>query len=297
MVEEIKPFFSIIISTYNRSFFLDKAIKSVISQSYKNWELIIVDDGSTDNTNEVVGKYINDSRIKYWYQQNQERCVARNKGIKESQGEYICFLDSDDYFLECHLQNLHDKLSVEGDGRIIYFSKSYIYNVVLNIMEKVKYSIGDECDISSCVLYAPPIHTVAINRMELLKSKILFVDEYLPFAEWSYFVSQMYEYGFKYKELHKYSVVIVHHEKNTTAFTENFVEGKYNFILLMQKKYSLRSQDIQDTLINLRVSLANFKILKKEYIESFYLLIDSVRQKPSIFFTRKFLGVIKKFLL
>ena len=83
-------FFSIIIPTYNRAKFITNAINSVINQSYKNWELIIIDDGSTDNTAEVVRKIAkNDTRIKYHYQKNAERSAARNNGISKALGDWI----------------------------------------------------------------------------------------------------------------------------------------------------------------------------------------------------------------
>lgn len=86
--------FSVIIPTYNRASMLPKAIESVLAQTYPNWELIIVDDGSTDNTKELVANFIEkDGRIKYIYQENAERSAARNNGIKNAKGEYICFLE------------------------------------------------------------------------------------------------------------------------------------------------------------------------------------------------------------
>lgn len=101
----MSPFFSVILPTYNRAHFLPKAIESVLGQTFADWELIIVDDGSTDNTKEVVAAYA-DSRVVYHYQQNQERSAARNNGIKQARGVYICFLDSDDYFLPERLEGL-----------------------------------------------------------------------------------------------------------------------------------------------------------------------------------------------
>jgi glycosyltransferase involved in cell wall biosynthesis len=95
--------FSVIIPIYNRAHLISKAISSVINQKYSKWELIIIDDGSTDNIQEVVTSYNND-RIKYIYQENAERSVARNNGIKNAKGDWICFLDSDDYFLPNHLE-------------------------------------------------------------------------------------------------------------------------------------------------------------------------------------------------
>jgi glycosyltransferase involved in cell wall biosynthesis len=101
----MNPFFSVIIPTYNRALLIKKAIQSVLQQTYTDWELIIVDDGSTDNTKEVIESY-SDKRIRYIYQQNAERSEARNNGIKNALGKYICFLDSDDFFLPNRLELL-----------------------------------------------------------------------------------------------------------------------------------------------------------------------------------------------
>jgi glycosyltransferase involved in cell wall biosynthesis len=116
------PFFSIIIPTYNRAHFLPKAIESVILQSFTDWELIIVDDGSTDNTRNIVEPYLTDARIVYQYQHNQERCVARNNGINTSKGQFITFLDSDDYFLPNRLSLLHNFLSEDNLANSFYYT-------------------------------------------------------------------------------------------------------------------------------------------------------------------------------
>ena len=105
-----EPFFSIIIPTFNRADLLPKAISSVLSQTFDDWELIIVDDGSTDNTEAVVCK-IEDPRIRYIYQSNAERSAARNNGIEHAHGSYICFLDSDDYYTNERLELLHQEIT------------------------------------------------------------------------------------------------------------------------------------------------------------------------------------------
>ncbi|MCW5908129.1 MAG: glycosyltransferase family 2 protein [Chitinophagales bacterium] len=115
------PFFSIIIPTYNRAHFIRKAIESVLAQTFSDWELIVVDDGSTDNTKQVVFQYT-DVRIKYMYQQNAERSAARNNGIKQALGKYICFLDSDDYFLPERLGNLYQFLIEKNFPQIFIYT-------------------------------------------------------------------------------------------------------------------------------------------------------------------------------
>ncbi len=88
---------SIIMPVYNGQKFISKSIESVLAQSYENWELIIINDGSTDMTEEVVIKFKNlTNKIKYFYKANEGQVKATNFGILKSNGEYISFLDSDD---------------------------------------------------------------------------------------------------------------------------------------------------------------------------------------------------------
>ncbi len=88
---------SVIIPTYNYENFICDAVDSVLEQNYNDYEIIIIDDGSTDGTYEKLEKYNN--RIQYFFQKNKGPAAARNFGINQSSGEYICFLDADDIFL------------------------------------------------------------------------------------------------------------------------------------------------------------------------------------------------------
>ncbi len=95
--------FSVIIPTYNRVEFILLAIRSVLLQSYKNFELIVVNDGSTDETESVVAT-IKDDRLRYVYIQNSERGTARNTGVQMATGDYVTFLDSDDQLYDDYLE-------------------------------------------------------------------------------------------------------------------------------------------------------------------------------------------------
>jgi glycosyltransferase involved in cell wall biosynthesis len=108
---------SIIIPTYNHSHMLPLAIKSALNQTYKNIELIIVDDGSTDNTEETVKGFI-DPRIQYIrHAENKGLPASRNTGIKASNGEFVAFLDSDDEFLPEKIDE-NVRIMSENDGTI-----------------------------------------------------------------------------------------------------------------------------------------------------------------------------------
>jgi glycosyltransferase involved in cell wall biosynthesis len=92
------PLVSVVVITYNTAEYVAHAIESVLEQTWKNLELIVVDDGSTDETPQVVGRFA-DHRLKYVRQENQGPNAARNRGIRESRGEFVAFLDSDDWWL------------------------------------------------------------------------------------------------------------------------------------------------------------------------------------------------------
>ena len=101
--------FSVIIPTYNRSASLDRCLSSLVKQTYKDFEVIICDDGSIDNTKETVENYKKELKIKYIYQDNWGGpAKPRNAGIISSESEWICFLDSDDWYSDNRLQFLAD---------------------------------------------------------------------------------------------------------------------------------------------------------------------------------------------
>ena len=116
---------SIIMPSWNTGNFIAESIQSVINQTYKNWELIIVDDCSTDNTDEVVSFY-KDQRIKYLKnEKNSGAAITRNKALREAQGEWIAFLDSDDLWAPEKLEHQ------------INFMKNNGYNLSFTEYEKI----------------------------------------------------------------------------------------------------------------------------------------------------------------
>lgn len=134
--------FSIIVPCYNCSDTIAKCLNSVFKQTFDGWELILVDDGSVDNTKEIIDDLKKDyfNKVKYIYQENKGPGPARNNGILHSNGDYICFLDADDYldadFLFCVSKRIdtnpdiifHDKVRETKLGEIISYSKTSIYS-------------------------------------------------------------------------------------------------------------------------------------------------------------------------
>lgn len=163
------PFFSIIIPTYNRANLLPIAIESVLKQSFSDWELLVVDDGSTDETAALMQEYCsNDSRIKSIFQTNAERSAARNNGINQANGKYICFLDSDDYFLNSRLELLFEKIR---DNRVLkmYYSGLLIDEEGKEIHERAEeniHGIGKFDELLNATIHS---QQVCISREILLK--------------------------------------------------------------------------------------------------------------------------------
>jgi glycosyltransferase involved in cell wall biosynthesis len=110
---------SIIIPTFNRKFMVCKAIDSALNQTYKDIEIIVVDDGSSDNTQELLVQKYRD-KIKYFYQENRGVAGARNAGIQESRGEYIAFLDSDDTWMPAKLDAQMKIFQSDTDVGLVY---------------------------------------------------------------------------------------------------------------------------------------------------------------------------------
>ena len=116
------PYFSIVIPTYNRADFIGKTISSLLNQTFQDFEIIVVDNDSTDNTESLV-KSITDHRISYYKKENKRQAVARNYGAQRATGEFINFFDSDDLAYPDHLQYAYD--FIQKTPNISVFHQNY----------------------------------------------------------------------------------------------------------------------------------------------------------------------------
>ena len=135
------PKVSVIMPVYNVSKYLDACLQSVLSQTFKDFELICINDGSTDNSGDILKKYAKlDNRIKIVEQENQGLSVARNRGLEIANGQYIAFIDSDDYyasdFLE-HLFVMQQKTHADVVG--CDYLKIYQDNISIRPVRRVSY--------------------------------------------------------------------------------------------------------------------------------------------------------------
>jgi glycosyltransferase involved in cell wall biosynthesis len=174
------PFFSIIIPTYNRAQFLKIAIKSVINQTFNDYELIIVDDGSSDNTKQVVAEFA-DKRIRYIPKVHQGVAPTRNRGLKEAKGEFICFLDSDDRFCQNKLEITYQYIKKHPRYKVFHTEEIWYRNGGL-LSQKVYHKKPSEDVFSAAVkLCCISISTAAIKKEVFTQIGIF--DERLPACE------------------------------------------------------------------------------------------------------------------
>jgi len=139
------PTVTIIIPTYNRRQQLLAAIESVIKQTYMDWELIVVDDGSQDGTIDAIQPYLADGRLRYLPQANAGRSAARNNGARHANGEWLSFLDSDDLYLAATLAEHQSALSQSPDVSLFFGGYEYINDEGVRLGERRPW---EECGLN-----------------------------------------------------------------------------------------------------------------------------------------------------
>lgn len=165
------PKFSIIIPVYNVEKYIKKCLDSVFSQTYKDFEVIVVNDGTKDKSMDIVKKY----KVKIINQENQGLSEARNNGVKEAKGDYILFLDSDDYLNKDLLKELSK--NVENDPDLIRFQVcDVIDEKIINYSEKEFYNKNgiESFELISKYHYVEPAWLYAIKRKYYIDNKFKF---------------------------------------------------------------------------------------------------------------------------
>jgi len=235
----MKYLISIIIPTYNRANLLPRAIKSILNQTFKNFELIIVDDGSIDNTKEVVGRFRkNDKRVRYIWQDNSGApAKPKNAGIKNAKGEFIAFLDSDDEWL---VEKLEEQIKL--------FEKSNSSNLgfvgcnAVIIDKKNKKEWGYKTPRCNNVFRELLMNDFIFSSSSVIVkkevfNKIGFFDENIRVGEdWDMWIriSRKYDFDFVPEPLFKY---YIHNSNITNALSFEKQEKDLRYIFEKYRKY------------------------------------------------------------
>lgn len=280
------PTVSVIIPTYNRAHLVGRAIQSVLNQTYNDFELIIVDDGSTDNIDDIIKDFQKkEKRIKYIrHEKNRGGSAARNTGIKASRGEYIAFLDSDDEWLKEKLKrqikvfkNASSEVGVVYTGFLVIDERS---NEIKRIFTPKKrgYIYKDllfEVCVGTC--------STLVIKKECFNQVGMF-DEKLPaHQDWDLEIriSKYYKYNFIKTPLVKYYLHTIQISKNFNAKITSL--------------YTVLEKNIKDVKKHRYIYCENYFKLSK-----LYLILGKTKESRKCLFRAIFiypLSIIKKYKL
>ena len=291
--ENIK--FSIIIPTHNRAAHILHAVDSVLRQAYTDWELIIVDDGSTDTTRGVIDK-IQDRRLNYIYQENKERGAARNTGIRKSTGDYVTFLDSDDQLHPTHLTEAYEMIRLWNQPH--WFHLRYeIKTKKGHLIRKIN-RIASEEDL----LKGNPLSCMGVFvRKDIINKNVFNEDRQLAGSEdwelWMRLASQ-----FPLRISNQVTATLISH-KNRSVVNQHLerlvarIELARALVIgneTVSNKWPTKKGLIQAHLyayLSLHLALSGSKSKAIRY------LIKAVGNRFSIIFSRKMFGIIKTLLV
>ncbi len=172
------PLVSVVIPAYNNAAYIDSAIESVLNQTYTNYEIIVVDDGSTDNTRQLLEPYLN--RAKYIYQENQGAAKARNRGIEVARGEFIAFLDADDFFLPEKLAAQVGCFAEESSLTMVQTGWRFVDEKGNSIKDVEPWQNTEELDLENWLMWQATLPSAMMFRREWLQLNGGFDSRYIP---------------------------------------------------------------------------------------------------------------------
>lgn len=268
------PFFSIIIPTYNRAKFIQKTIESVLNQTFKDFELIVVDNKSTDTTKQIILSFHDARLIFFENDKNYERCYSRNKGIIRSKGSYLLFLDSDDYIESNHLSNWFDVISSS-----LKKDSFFISNKKIESREGI--SLGTDFDLYNGFNLHFFLRNVVLPGQVCIHSSIIkkysFNIDYLIFEDtalWLIISKNHTPIFFNFK-----SYVYCLHDSNSVDWKiNNYGKRRYKSLVNFKKDNSELVEIISFDFINQEISNALFTVAKyfifnsKIHFAIFYLI-------------------------
>jgi glycosyltransferase involved in cell wall biosynthesis len=224
------PFFSVIIPTYNRADLIQKTLKSVFEQSYRNFEIIVVDNGSTDNTIEVLNavEKLHEIRI-VRNEVNQERSVSRNLGMKAARGEYLTFLDSDDLMYPDNLMSAYHFLQKNPDA---HFFHNLYHLVDHNGVVLYNYHFPSLKDQIKALCWGNFLSCIGVFISNDIYKHYSFDDNpgIIGSEDWEFWLRIASKY--ELKRINQINSAIVHHsQRSITAFAASSIIDRTEYII------------------------------------------------------------------
>lgn len=296
-MDKSKLLFSIIIPTHNRAKFILNTLDSVFKQSCKNFEVIVVDDGSTDNTEQLL-KEIGDPRLIYIKKENEERAAARNMGTRMAKGEYITFLDSDDLLYPNHFETATDFIK-ENQYPEFFHLAYHIKDENGNLLQK---TIPFRGNMNDKIIFGNFLSCIGVFiRRDIALQYPFNQDRDLSGSEdWELWVRLSARYSLQYSN--KVTSTMIHHQSRSVVTTD---KNKIIKRIELAKKYLFEDEAVQlkygnykkrmsaELYTYLALHLAMMKHYPKQAIK--YLTL-SIVEYPPIILTRRFYAAIKSIL-
>lgn len=222
------PKISIIVPIYNAEKTLHRCINSIICQSYQNWELLLIDDGSTDNSSVICDEYVRkDERIRVFHKENGGVSSARNVGLDNVKGEWITFVDSDDW-IENEMFDIFNLL-VDTDFICCYYIAEGWKEWVSSPYKNKIYRQANMSDfLTECLLKSVFI-CGKFYKKEIIKKNKMYFDTNISYSEDTLFI---YQYICYIKSVRTFSEAFYHYDKNESSLSNRCEEwGIYSYTL------------------------------------------------------------------
>lgn len=284
----LQPLISVIVPCYNQAQYLDECLYSVLNQTYQNWECIIVDDGSPDNTEEIAKKWLEkDSRFIYHKKENGGLSSARNAGMVVAQGEWLQFLDCDD---KITTEKFSDALSYFPKTDLI-ISNYQLFNETGNLNDYCGF-INEELSFKNLVMNWDTKYTIPIHCAIFKKTKIneKFNQNLKAKEDWIFWL-----HYFKNNPIYTYidnkSALYRMNESNMTKDLKHMLHNEELAFIYI---YDLLDSEMKREFFKIKIQLKNNDIVKYHILKEHYFKLENKLKSKRYYLVNKFLMLIGK---
>ena len=293
------PFFSVIIATYNRAEFIEKTILSILAQQFTDFEIILVDDGSTDNTLEVITPLLAE-KVNYFAKQNEERGAARNYGITKASGKFLTFIDSDDLMYPNHLQEAYNFLTENNE--VVFYGQGY---ETKDQKGKILIAHTEVVNPNQALLQGNFLSCIGvfINRQNYLDEGFSFseIRQFSGTEDWACWLQILARHRLCYQNVVT-ACMIEHDTRSVLHFKETQLLDRTNMLVdILQKDLVFKTVFGQKVINHIYAHMLSYSALhlalSQQKKSAFTWYLKAIKINTAELFTRRFLATVKILLL
>lgn len=285
------PFFSFIVPSHNRAHLIGKTLQSLLAQTFRDFEILVVDDGSTDTTKQVV-KALADHRIQYYYREKAGVSAARNFGVSQSKGTFLNFFDSDDLAYPDHLEEAHEFIRQQPEAKFIFFDyewgdadRKQVHQIKLKFSNPNRAMLhANFASTNSVVMHRSVFNTLKFNEA-------LRISE-----DWEFWLKNSVRHQF-YLAHKNTTYYIDHGERSVRNFNAlDLIEQKNLFVEFL-KNDNLFFEKNHACLAKINAHMFSYIALHASVIKAkrlpLKLFLKSIYLQPASLFSKRSLAIIK----